>query len=245
MEYAEDVAKAIMKIQKNVKTVLAQTSPVDGKHRTKTLAFVKGEKRTNTVHRENGCLFSVDLRKCYFSPRLSYERMRFAKLVSEDEIVVNMFAGVGCFSIIIAKHLKQVRVFSIDINPDAIDLMQRNVRLNYVYGKVIPLLGDAKIIIRDHLGHVADRVLMPLPQRTFEYLSHAIYALKEKGGYIHYYGFEHAEKYESPIEKVKGKVVKKLTSLNIDFDIPFSRIVRSIGPNWHQVVLDLHFKQLH
>jgi len=235
-----NVAKALMTIHKNVKTVLAQVSPITGNLRLRRLMHIAGEKRTTTVHRESGCSFSVDVKKCYFSPRLSNERLRIASLVKPRETVVNMFAGVGCFSIIIAKYMSTARVFSIDVNPAAIQLTKENVRLNRVYGQVVPLLGDAKTIVESRLRSAADRVLMPLPEKALEYLPSAMSALKPTEGWIHYYDFEHARKGEDPIEKTRLRVAAKLAELGLTFEIPFSRIVRTVGPNWHQVVLDIH-----
>ncbi len=232
-------AEAIMSSHRNVKTVLLQASPVAGDLRLRRLTHVAGEKKTSTVHREFGCLFSVDVAKAYFSPRLAHERMRIARLVEPNETVVNMFAGVGCFSISIAKHSRVARVFSIDVNPAAIQFMKENIRLNRVYDKVIPLLGDAKEIIHSRLRRVADRVLMPLPEKALEYLPCAVSALKASG-WVHYYGFEHAAKNESPVEKAQLKVAEALGALGVDFEVPFVRVVRSTGPNWYQLVADIH-----
>jgi tRNA (guanine37-N1)-methyltransferase len=229
-----------MNIHKNLKTVLVQASPVAGAFRLRRLTHVTGKSKTSTVHKEYGCLFSVDVEKCYFSPRLSHERMRIAGIVTPNETIVNMFAGVGCFSIIIAKHVNVAKVFSIDANPTAIQFMQDNIRLNRVYDKVVPLLGDSKAIINSQLQRVADRVLMPLPEKAFEYLPLAVLALKESGGWIHYYDFDHATKTENPTEKTKLKVAEKLESLDLAFELPFSRVVRSTGPNWYQLALDVH-----
>ncbi|MGB9756243.1 MAG: class I SAM-dependent methyltransferase [Candidatus Bathyarchaeales archaeon] len=242
MKYSQIIAETIMGVHKNVKTVLAQTGPVCGDFRIRNLAYVAGENKTVTLHKESGCLFRVDVEKCYFSPRLFYERMRIAKQVRDGEVVVNMFAGVGCFSIVMAKHSNVGKVYSIDVNPAAFQYMQENVRLNRVYGKVVPLLGDAKEIIEERLRHVADRVLMPLPEKALKYLPYALLALK-KAGLIHYYDFEHARKDENPIEKVKQKVAEKLENLDLTFDFVFGRIVRSTGPNWYQLVLDIAIKQ--
>ncbi len=237
---AQTAAKAIMNIHKNVKTVLIQTSPVAGSFRLRRLTHVAGENKTNTVHKEYECLFSVDVEKCYFSPRLSHERMRIAGIVKPNETVVNMFAGVGCFSIMIAKHVSATKVFSIDVNPAAIQFMQENIRLNRVYDQVIPLLGDSKAIVTSQFQRVADRVLMPLPEKAFEYLPFAVSTLKPSGGWLHYYGFEHAAKTVSPTEKVKLKLAGKLGALGVDFEVPFVRVVRSTGPNWFQLVADIH-----
>ena len=236
---ARNIAETIIGVHKNVKTVLAQVSPVAGDFRLRRLSHVQGERRTSTIHRESGCLFSVDVEKCHFSPRLYHERSRIARLVKPNETVVNMFAGVGCFSIIIAKNVSTAKVFSIDVNPTAVQFMRENILLNKVYGNVIPLLGDSKTIIERRLQHAADRVLIPLPEKAFAYLPYALSALKTSGGWMHYYDFEHAEKTENPVEKTKLKVAEKLSSLNVAFEFPFSRVVRTTGPNWYQVVLDI------
>jgi len=243
-ETAQNTAKAIMSVHKNVKTVAVQASPVAGDFRLRNLTYVAGENRTTTIHREHGCLFSVDVKKCYFSPRLCHERMRIAQLVQPNETVVNMFAGVGCFSIRIAKHVHTAKVFSIDVNPAAIQFMRQNIRLNRVYTEVIPLLGDSKSIIERRLQHAADRVLMPLPEKALEYLPYAVLALKASGGWIYYYSFEYATKTETPTEKTKLKAAQKLSRLNVAFEFPFSRVVRPIGPNWYQVVLDIQITRV-
>lgn len=241
-QFSQIVAEAIMKVHKNVKTVLAQTSPIRGDFRLRKLEFIAGENKTVTVHKESGCLFSVDVEKCYFSPRLFYERRRIARQVGNREVVANMFAGVGCFSIVIAKHSNAKKAHSIDVNHAAFQYMRENVRLNGVYGRVIPIQGDAKEVIEKRLCHVADRVLMPLPEKAFKYLPYALLALRKAGGWVHYYVFEHAEKDENPVEKVKLKVTEKLESLSVAFEIPFDRVVRTTGPNWYQVVLDIVIK---
>jgi tRNA (guanine37-N1)-methyltransferase len=228
-----------MKAHKNIKTVLAQTSAVHGDFRLRRLLFVAGENGTITTHREWGCLFSVDVKKCYFSPRLSYERMRIAKQVGNGEVVLNMFAGAGCFSILIAKYSNAEKVYSIDVNPSAVRYMQENTKLNRVYGRVSCLLGDAKEIVERNLRRTADRVLMPLPEKAFEYLPYALSALKKAGGWIHYYDFEYGKKKEDAVEKVRLKVSERLLSLGAVFDIQFGRIVRATGPNWYQIVLDI------
>ena len=238
-KHSQIIAEAIMSIHKNVKTVLAQTSPVRGDFRLRKLEYIAGENKAITLHKESGCLFSVNVGECYFSPRLFYERMRIAKQVRKGEVIVNMFAGVGCFSIVIAKYSNAEKLYSIDINPVAVQNMQENVRLNRVYGKVMPILGDAKEVIEKTLCHVADRVIMPLPEKAFEYLPYALLALKKAGGWIHYYDFEHAKKNEDPIVKVRLKVAEKLGSLGVAFEIPFGRVIRTTGPNWYQIVLDI------
>ena len=236
---AQAVAKQIMAVHKGVKTVFAQTSPVTGDFRVRALKLLAGEGKTTTKYKESGCVFAVDVEKCYFSPRLSHERARIARLVKSGETVVNMFAGVGCFSVVIAKTASQTKVYSIDVNPTAFRYMEENVRINRVYGAVIPILGDSKDIINAELQHKADRVLMPLPEKAIEYLPYAVSALKPTGGWIHLYDFQHATGTEDPLVKTRQSVAQKLDSIGAGFSFGFSRVVRSTGPNWCQTVLDI------
>ncbi|HKZ94882.1 MAG TPA: hypothetical protein VJ249_09950 [Candidatus Bathyarchaeia archaeon] len=96
-----------------------------------------------------------------------------------------------------------------------------------------PLKRDVKPSSYDVVGD------MPLPMKAYAYLDHAVMALKPSGGWIHNYDFEHASKTGDPVEKVKVRVEEKLRKFGLSFKVSFGRVVQSIGPNWHQVVLDV------
>ena len=240
LQNPQAVAKQILEIHHNIKTVLTPATPIAGTFRTRKLQILAGENKTRTKHRESGCIFEVDVEKCYFSPRLGHEHGRIAELVAPGETVINMFAGVGCFSVRIAKTQFRAKVYSFDINPDAFECMEHNVKENGVEERVVCVQGDSRDLIATELNAVADRVLMPLPEKAFEYLPYALVALKKTGGWIHYYDFQHAKRKERPIEKTKTKIAQKLDKLGIEYMIPFSRIVRHTGPNWFQTVVDIH-----
>jgi tRNA (guanine37-N1)-methyltransferase len=138
LENAKKAAKEIMTLYpRKINAVFMQTSAGQGNFRVRQLTFLAGENRTVTVHKEHGCLFRVDVEKCYISPRLLLEHQRIPSIVTQGEVVVNMFSGVGCFSILIAKASGS-KVYSIDVNPTAYECMQENVRLNRVINRVIP-----------------------------------------------------------------------------------------------------------
>ena len=244
VQNAEAVAKQIMAVHRNIKTVLTPVTRITGDFRVRELRLLAGENKTSTSHKESGCTFRLDVEKCYFSPRLSHEHLRIAKLVQAGETVVNMFAGVGCFSILIAKTQSQSKVYSIDINPTAVEYMEENVKINQVCDRVISILGDSKEIIQTQLQSVADRVLMPLPEKALEYLPYALLALKKTGGYIHYYDFQHAPGKENPAEKTKLKVAQKLDGMGVSYVFVNSRVMRPTGPNWYQTVLDIKVASL-
>src|SRR5919109_4208119 len=157
------IANTILASVKTAKAVFAQVSPVKGDYRVRDLEFVAGENRTITEYREHGCRFKVDVAKTYFSPRLSTERLRIASMVGEGETIVNMFAGVGTFSILMTKINKTCKVYSLDSNIVAVELCEINARLNRVQDRVVSIYGDAAKVIEGTLVGQADRVLMPLP----------------------------------------------------------------------------------
>jgi tRNA (guanine37-N1)-methyltransferase len=240
----EAIAEVIMNSNKGIKTVLSQISKISGPFRLRKIGFVVGEKKTYTVHKEHGCLFSVNLECCFFSPRLSGERLRIAQLVKPKETIVNMFAGVGCFSILIAKRIPSAKVYSIEINPDAYQLMKKNILLNRVYNKVIPLLGDSKDVAKTGLVRTVDRVIVPFPEKALEYLPYAVSLLKDDGGWIHCHVFEHDNKKRNYLDEANSKVTNTLKTMTIDFTIQKSRVVRSVGPNWFHIVADIHVSSL-
>ncbi len=234
------IGNAILKAHRRARTILAKSGPVIGPYRLRAFEVLAGESKTRTVHREHGCVFHVDLAKAYFSPRLSYEHSRVASLVRPGEKVLDMFAGVGSFSILIAKRLEDVLVYAIDLNPDAVELLRKNVVVNRVQGRVKPILGDARRVVNEKLGHVADRVVMNLPERAIEFIDVACQAIRKEGGVIHYYGFSDASRPLDTVRKRLAEVVKhagrRLES------IQQARIVRGIAPFRYQVVVDAEIR---
>lgn len=183
------VGDAILKLHKNVKTVLAKAGSISGTFRLREFTFIAGEEKTQTVHREFGCEYHVDVAKAYFSPRLSHEHMRVASLVQAGETVVDLFAGVGPFSVLIGKRNPAVRVYAVDINPEAVVLLKANVRVNRVENRVFPVLADAREIAATKLKGAADRVIMNLPETAIGFVDAACQTLKPEGGTIHFYAF--------------------------------------------------------
>jgi tRNA (guanine37-N1)-methyltransferase len=237
------IAETLMNRLHYIKTVLRQVGAVQGQYRTRSLEWLCGERRTVALHREHGCIFAVDLAAAYFSPRLLHERIRIAELSRNSgvsEKILNMFSGVGCFSIVIAKKTSQTHVYSVDLNPHAIRYQLRNIRMNKANGSVTAVFGESKQIAEALLRGRLHRVLMPLPEKAYEYLGAAIASIRPEGGTIHYYDFVHARNGEDPIRKTAEKVDLNPDAKSRHVTLDSGRIVRSTGPNWYQVALDLH-----
>ena len=232
------IGKALLQQVKTAKSVFYQSSPVEGDFRTRNLELIVGERKTETEYKENGCRFIVDVEKAFFSPRLSTERERISNLVNEGDVIINMFGGIGMFSILAAKK-KSCTVYNIDINPVASKLCEENIKLNKLKGKVISLNGDTTKIIKEKLRDKADRVLMLLPERSDEFLDTAISSLK-KHGIIHYYSHIHAEKKQ---DAPKLSEEHFLNTNKMQGIILTSRVVRPIGPRFYQTAVDIEIEK--
>ncbi|MHC1600986.1 MAG: class I SAM-dependent methyltransferase [Candidatus Nezhaarchaeales archaeon] len=228
-DYRFKLAEALLShLKPRIRLVVRRTSPARDPDRVHNYEILAGNGELETIHRESGCAFKVDISKVFFTSRLQYERSRIASMVKPGEVIVNMFAGVGPFSIVIAKRVPNVKAYSIDINPDAYRLMIENVRLNHVEDKVIPLLGDASQVIEAHnLKGIADRVLMPSPEHAINYLAKAVEVLKAKG-YIHYYDV--ADPKVDVRKHLEYRVSQILDKLGVKWSITSSRVIRSVAP---------------
>jgi tRNA (guanine37-N1)-methyltransferase len=234
--YQNTIGEAILQTQKNVKTVLAKASDISGVFRVRDYEFIAGEHKTQTIHREFGCQYYVDVAKAYFSPRLSHEHERVAALVEAGEVVADLFAGVGPFSVLIGKKSPQVKVYAVDLNPDAVELLKVNVRVNKVEDHVFPVLADAREIAATQLKGTADRVIMNLPETAIDFVDAACNAIKPEGGIAHFYGFVRTpdtvedleRRFSGEVEK-HGRKVEKFVH---------AKSIRETAPFESQVVLD-------
>ena len=228
------IGKTLLEQVSTANSVFYQSSPVEGDFRTRQLEVIAGEDKTQTEYRENGCRFIVDVEKAFFSPRLSTERERIAGLVKDGEVIVNMFGGVGMFSLLAAKDTA-CTVYNIDINPVATQLCKENAQINKLKGEVISLNGDATEVIEEQLTGKADRILMLLPERSDEFLDSALNCLKNNGT-IHYYSHMHADRKQDAPRLSE----EHFTSVNkTNAEIITSRNVRPVGPRFYQTVVDV------
>lgn len=227
------IGEAILSLQKGARLVLSKASTISGAYRLREVKRIVGEGGTETVYKEHGCTYYLDLAKVYFSPRLSFERSRVADQVNANEVVLDMFAGVGPYAILIAKR-KGAKVCAVDANPDAIRFLRRNVDLNKVSSLVEVVEGDVRELTEERKGKF-DRAIMDFPSESLSYVEAACKALKPKG-VIHFYAFSESEEPVSEVEEVfrraveeAGRTVKRVLN---------KRLVKQVAPYRWQVVID-------
>lgn len=218
--------------------VVAHDAGVKDEFRIRNLRVIAGEPRLRTVHRENGLDLEVDLGTCYFSPRLAGERARVAGRVAPGEAVLDLFAGVGPFAILLAKRARPRRVYAVDANPDAVALLSTNVRKNKVESIVVPMLGDAQEVAGS-LPERFDRVVMNLPHSASRFLPAALSACGPVAT-LHYHAVLAPEDVESHVAALA------YVARNHGWRLEESsrRIVHSYSPRDRHFSLDLTVRKL-
>lgn len=209
----------------NVKTIM-KINHIQGTKREPVYKILYGSE-TETINKENGCLFKLDLTKVMWSKGNNNERLRIAKLVGDGETVIDMFAGIGYFSIPIGVHSNAKEVISIEINPNSYNFLCENIKLNKL-NNVTPILGDCMV---ETPKFKADRILMGYVKTTHHYLKVAIDSLN-KDGIIHYH--------ETVPEKlIDTRPIERIISQANDRDVELLKInkIKKYSPGvWHVVV---------
>ncbi len=230
-----DVGNAILQALKNVRTVCADGG-VTGPFRVRDLTVIAGDPVTLTEHREHGLRYRVDPARAYFSPRLGTERARVASLVAEGEHVVDLFAGVGPWAIMIAKEGRAARVDAVDLNPEAVDLLRVNIELNRLGDAVVAHLADAHAFARDPAhARSADRVIMNVPHSAADFLEDALILIRARGGTIHH----HAILGEGEIDAHVADLAERARLVGREIRLARRRIVRAYSPQESHFALDL------
>lgn len=210
----------------NAKTIM-KIDHIQGTKREPIYSILYGDE-TETINKENGCLFKLDLAKVMWSKGNNNERLRIAKLVEDGETVLDMFAGIGYFSIPIGVHSNAKQVYSIEINPNSYFYLNENIKLNKLTN-VTPILGDCMV---QTPKYKADRIVMGYVKTTHHYLKVAIDSLNE-GGILHYH--------ETVPEKLMdARPVERIVSQAGNRDVEVLKInkIKKYAPGVEHVVVD-------
>ena len=229
---ARKLAKYIMQTNRNVKTVVRKGGAVRGRFRKRKYVYVAGKRNFMADYKENGCRFVFDIRKTFFSARLSFERKRITETAKDGETVMVMFAGVGPFAIELAKARRRSRVIAIELNAYAHDAMEKNIALNKT-GNVTAVKGDAGKAAKSLRG-IADRIIMPLPKDSEKFLDAAFAAAKKKC-MVHYYAFGNRDTAFADSKRLISDFLKKRGA---SARFVFEREVRQYSPSEIEIVLD-------
>lgn len=228
-DYKQEIAMAIMERMQNIRTVLNKVSKLEGDRRVADFEIIVGHS-TETIHREFGFAYRIDLKKSFFNARLAFERKRIAAQVKTDEKVLVPFAGVGPFAI--PSAATGSHVVAVEMNPDACRCLEENCRLNRVEKNILIINADANDI-PNMLRKDFDRAIIPTPYGMDHFLE-CISSLVRTGGFVHFYTFK-------PKEDIPGLINRYQ---DIGFDVVFHRRCGNVAPGISRWVFDLRKKEM-
>ncbi len=235
-EYREIIGKVYAN-ELDCTTTLNDSGGISGVYRTPVVEVIFGSSVTETIHMENGIRFKIDPQRIMFSSGNMAERKRIATIAYPDEIVIDLFAGIGYFTLPIAVYSKPKKIIACEINPIAFDYLCSNVVLNHVSDIVVPLLGDNRVTApRDY----ADRVILGFLQNPQEYLPVGIACLKNQVGILHYHELVPVESIPqqpfSHIEQAAQDFVRSVELLGV-------HKIKSYAPQVNHMVLDVRISK--
>ncbi|MFW9801285.1 MAG: class I SAM-dependent methyltransferase family protein [Candidatus Thorarchaeota archaeon] len=230
VSFASPIGKATLEYDIRIKSVAVKTGPTKGQVRKPNYTLIAGDSNTLTTHVEGGVSFRIDPLRFTFSGGNLAERIRMGRVIESGERVLDMFACVGQFSLHAAKT-GRAEVTSIEINPEAYELLIENISLNGLTDKVSAILGDCRVV---HPNNCMNRVIMGYLHDTQEYLIHALEALVPEGGIVHMHIALPENDLSRTIELVKEICVSQRFASQISI-----RQVKMYAPNIIHYVFDI------
>lgn len=239
-KFFDKFKKDIGKIYANklkCKTVLNNIGDISGELREPCTEVIYGPNETETIHKENNIRFKLDPQRVMFSKGNMNERIRMANISKSDEVVVDLFAGIGYFTLPVAVYSKPKIVYAIEKNPVSYDYLCENINLNNVTNIVEPIFGDNRDLAPEN---VADRVIMGYFGATIRFLPTAFRCLKNNSGIIHF-----QDKF--PDEDVPDRMLEHINNEARKFDLIVNLLkymkIKSFAPGISHYVFDLEVNQ--
>lgn len=232
------IAKKYMELLPSTKSVYLNTGKIKGKYRTpENVVFLVGEDNPIVEHKEHGVIYRFDFTKIMFSMGNLNERKFLSTLVKENEVIVDMFAGIGYFSLPIARHSKPKIIYSIELNLESFKFLTENIKINRLDDTIVPINGDSKIevIKLSKSGVRADRVIMGVFPAPKDFIKEALTLIKESGTTFHYEGVATKENYLSLFNEFK----EIAETSNYKCKLLSNRFVKSYGPHLYHIVVDI------
>ncbi|CAG9767811.1 unnamed protein product [Ceutorhynchus assimilis] len=130
LDYKNLIGEVLLDKVKGCKSVVNKLNMIDNTYRYFQMEVLKGTDNMLTTLKENNCKFEFDFSTVYWNSRLCTEHERIVKALNPGDILFDVFAGVGPFSIPAAK--KNCIVYANDLNPESYKWLIHNKKLNKV-----------------------------------------------------------------------------------------------------------------
>ena len=235
--YKDDIAHELLDLFKTIKGVYLKTGAIFGDYRKPQIEFILGEDCPEIIHREHGIAYKFDITKIMFSKGNINERARIANLVKPNEIIFDLFAGIGYFSLPIGRTGKPQKIYAFEWNPDTYYYLLENIELNQINKEreiIVPILGDSKLEALK-ISEKADRVIMGILPAPKNHIDTVFQIIKEQA-VVHYEGLLNENETEQSLLtdfELKAKIYnRKINLIKTNY-------VKSYGPKVYHVTLDL------
>lgn len=220
----------ILQHNPGIDSILLKTEKLSGEFRVGDYEVIYGQ-GTETVHKEHGTRIKVDPTKMFFSEREGTERKRVFESVEDGEEVLVMFCGAGPSPVTIARNADPEKVVGVEKNPEAVEYALENVEINSVSDKAEIIQGDVRDVCPG-LGKF-DRVLMPSPTNSLEFLEQALNCTAEGGVLVVYSIQDKEDLYGEVIEAVEGEA----ESRGREVEVLEKRVVADFSPAKRKVAV--------
>lgn len=230
--YGELIGEAWRK-ELHVATVLDRAGPIAGELREPRMRTLAGG-TTETEVVEYGSRWRLDAARLMFAAGNRTERLRFARALRPGERVVDLFAGIGYFTVPAARAQPGASFLAVEKNPLAFAYLEQNLRRNGVAGHVRTVLGDNRAVTLP-LGS-AERVLLGYLPSSLPWLPRALELLAPGGGMVHTHLVVDARKASEGAVGLVGASVENAGGKLLG--PPLGREVKPYGPGRVHVVVD-------
>ena len=240
-KYANQIAESMHKILPSLKAIWNKSGEIQGKFRQpQGLSHLWGDNNSEIIVTENHVKYKFDFTKIMFAKGNVTERRILPTRIKEGEVIIDMFAGIGYFSLGMARTKKPKKIYSIEWNPEAFNYLSENIQLNRVDSIITPIFGDCKekLVELKENNIRADRIIMGLLPAPVDAISSALSVIKDDGTVIVYEGIEGKESTKlfdefSEIANQEGFLTTLIER----------RIVKIYKPHLYHVVIEILVKK--
>ncbi len=230
-----EFGEALLELHGNAHAVFRREG-VAGEHRQPTVEVLAGDGDTETIHTEHGIKYALDVSEVMFSPGNKAERHRMQKITEPADRVLDMFAGIGYFSLPIAKA--NANVTAIERNPVAYQYLIENAVLNDVSDNVRAIRGDCSEVLATvtdgDMELTVNRIVMGYYDAN-QYLTDAIRVI-EPGGVIH---FHEAVPTEIGWDRPVSHIEETTSDHGCSYTITDRREIKTHAPGVSHLVIDV------
>ncbi|MHA1324964.1 MAG: class I SAM-dependent methyltransferase [Candidatus Helarchaeota archaeon] len=236
-KYQQIIARELLNLFPFIKGVYLKTGGISGKFRTPHIKFLLGEDSPEIIHKEHQILYKFNLKQIMFAKGNINERARIARLVNPGEIIFDLFAGIGYFSLVIGRTLKPKKIYAFEFNPISYKYLLENIKLNKINEPreiITPIFGDSKLEALK-ITDKADRVIMGLLPAPKDHIDTVFQIIKPKA-IVHYEGLinenQSVDDLFHDFLQINKQYYRQIKLIN-------TQKVKSYGPKTYHVTLDI------